>query len=313
MRCAAVVFAVGLTANLCHSEVVVQHVGNTDPGSECWRQFGAGTGVTQGPVSDDGGVDAWLVDDNSTQAGSLLAREHELTVEQVQDATTIGWTLLVCLRIVELPDPLEGIPSSSPAISYRNGARAWDMHFGSDDAGAPAVKLVTAGGNGIVITLADSGYHLFELTYDPVADSASLSIDGDLRATGYGGFAHASAPAILWGAFTQNDTGHANFSLVEFAIGELDATDCNSNGILDTCEIQLGESEDVNNDGVPDDCQPCLAADIDGDGQVGIGDFLLVLAQWGPCPPKCFADVNGDGDVGIADFLMVLGAWGPCP
>jgi len=56
----------------------------------------------------------------------------------------------------------------------------------------------------------------------------------------------------------------------------------------------------------------CLAADIDDDGAVGIGDFLLVLAQWGPCPPQCFADINGDGTVGIADFLEVLGQWGPC-
>ena len=313
MHCAVVVLAVGLTANLCHSHVVVQHIGNLDPTSECWDQTGAGVGVSEGPVSNDGGVDAWFVDDNSTQVGSLLHRDHELTVEQVQDATSAGWTLLVCLRIVELPDPLEGAASGSPAISYRNGERAWDMHFGSDDAGTPAVELVTAGGNGIVFPLADSGYHLFELTYDPVAESASLSIDGDLRATGYEGFAHSSVPAVLWGAFTQNDTGHANFSFVQFAIDGLEATDCNSNGILDSCEIQTGESNDVNNDGVPDDCQPCLAADIDGDGQVGIGDFLLVLAQWGPCPPQCLGDVDGDGNVGILDFLLVLANWGPCP
>ena len=37
------------------------------------------------------------------------------------------------------------------------------------------------------------------------------------------------------------------------AFAELDATDCNSNGILYTFEIQLGESEDVNNDGVSGD------------------------------------------------------------
>ena len=54
-------------------------------------------------------------------------------------------------------------------------------------------------------------------------------------------------------------------------------------------------------------------ADVDGDNVVGISDFLLVLAQWGPCPPKCFADVDGDGEVGILDFLQVLAEWGPCP
>jgi len=58
---------------------------------------------------------------------------------------------------------------------------------------------------------------------------------------------------------------------------------------------------------------PCAAADVDEDGDVGIGDFLLVLAQWGPCPPQCLGDFDGDGIVGINDFLLVLANWGPCP
>ena len=43
---------------------------------------------------------------------------------------------------------------------------------------------------------------------------------------------------------------------------------------------------------------PCLT-DLDGDGNVGIGDFLLVLAQWGPCPPKCLGDVDGDSGASL--------------
>lgn len=56
----------------------------------------------------------------------------------------------------------------------------------------------------------------------------------------------------------------------------------------------------------------CCPADLNGDDVVGIGDFLLVLAQWGPCPPLCLADIDGDQVVGILDFLAVLAAWGPC-
>ena len=54
-------------------------------------------------------------------------------------------------------------------------------------------------------------------------------------------------------------------------------------------------------------------ADINGDGTVGIGDFLLLLAAWGPCPepPRpCPADLDGDGIVGIGDMLILFGAWG---
>ncbi len=52
--------------------------------------------------------------------------------------------------------------------------------------------------------------------------------------------------------------------------------------------------------------------DIDGDGVVGINDFLIVLGRWGACPPSpdpCPADLDGDGVVGIGDFLLVIGNW----
>lgn len=54
--------------------------------------------------------------------------------------------------------------------------------------------------------------------------------------------------------------------------------------------------------------------DVDGDGIVGILDFLALLAAWGPCPgscpPACPADLDGDCTVGILDFLIVLANWG---
>jgi len=53
--------------------------------------------------------------------------------------------------------------------------------------------------------------------------------------------------------------------------------------------------------------------DIDGDGLVGITDFLMLLADWGPCdrpcPPQCAADLDGDCNVGINDFLLLLANW----
>jgi probable HAF family extracellular repeat protein len=52
--------------------------------------------------------------------------------------------------------------------------------------------------------------------------------------------------------------------------------------------------------------------DLDGDCTVGIDDFLILLAAWGPCPPAggCPADLNGDGSVGVVDFLVLLANWG---
>jgi hypothetical protein len=57
-----------------------------------------------------------------------------------------------------------------------------------------------------------------------------------------------------------------------------------------------------------------VTGDLDGDGAVGILDFLALLAAWGPCPgpcpPFCPADVDFDCAVGITDFLALLGNWG---
>ncbi len=56
-----------------------------------------------------------------------------------------------------------------------------------------------------------------------------------------------------------------------------------------------------------------LAGDVDGDGVVGILDFLELLGAWGPCPdpcpPSCASDFDEDCAVGVADFLILLGNW----
>ncbi len=86
--------------------------------------------------------------------------------------------------------------------------------------------------------------------------------------------------------------------------------DCNGNRVLDSCEIDFGTSQDLNGNGVPDECDPPCPWDCaDGDGHIGIAEFLAVLGTWGRTGVPC--DVNGDG-VGIDDFLAVLGLWGPC-
>jgi hypothetical protein len=55
--------------------------------------------------------------------------------------------------------------------------------------------------------------------------------------------------------------------------------------------------------------------DLDGDGMVGVTDFLDLLANWGPCiylPPDCPWDFDADGVCGVTDFLALLAHWGPC-
>jgi hypothetical protein len=61
----------------------------------------------------------------------------------------------------------------------------------------------------------------------------------------------------------------------------------------------------------PGDPFPVQLGDLDGDGAVGVTDFLLLLAGWGACTADCcLPDLDLDGDVGVADFLILLAHWG---
>ena len=95
-------------------------------------------------------------------------------------------------------------------------------------------------------------------------------------------------------------------------------------------EPSRATSADFDNDGDPDVAvanslsddvsvlinQTCLPAepcpwDLGGDGTVGVGDLLALLAAWGPNPGHP-ADFDSDGVVGIADMLALFANWGPC-
>lgn len=79
--------------------------------------------------------------------------------------------------------------------------------------------------------------------------------------------------------------------------------DLGGNCFADTCV-------DINEDGLPDECQ-CLS-DINDDGAVTIDDILALLSKWGctNCPDE---DLNADGIVDIDDLLAIMANWGNCP
>ncbi|MCH7797135.1 MAG: hypothetical protein IID28_01655 [Planctomycetes bacterium] len=127
--------------------------------------------------------------------------------------------------------------------------------------------------------------------FDFVGDS--VSIEGNMALVGASGD----------GEFGSNSGALHSFT-------GFDGTDCNGNGTPDDCEILSGDVNDLNGNGIPDTCD--VPGDLDGDGTVGITDFLLLLGAWGPCGEcgACLADIDGDCQVGINDMLILLGAWG---
>ena len=104
-------------------------------------------------------------------------------------------------------------------------------------------------------------------------------------------------------------------------------TDCDANGVEDTCQIRNDPGADCNENGVPDTCElfkPGVDTDFDGrlddcerarcdldlDGLVSGPDLSILLAIWGSSSPA-FGDFNSDGVIGGADIAVLLGSWGP--
>lgn len=140
-----------------------------------------------------------------------------------------------------------------------------------------------------------------------------------LRASDAGPFDYFGVSAALQGAhgmigaWAEDDEG-GNLGL-GYAFGSFG--DCNQNAVLDLCDIANGTSEDVDGDGVPDECTG-LIGDTDCDGAVTFDDIVgLVRALSGEDVyyayyPDCRwenADCDQDGLVtfdDIAPFVALL-------
>lgn len=86
----------------------------------------------------------------------------------------------------------------------------------------------------------------------------------------------------------------------------LSGNDCNGNGEDDAIDIAMEDSADVNNNGIPDECEQC-PADFDGDGFVSGVDFDLYVNAFES--GDAAADFDGDGFVSGIDFDLFVAAF----
>jgi len=117
----------------------------------------------------------------------------------------------------------------------------------------------------------------------------------------------------FWGvssAYAQADPFNADFVAGDGAvlIGQFSTED--GVAIRGTMLLQVTSNGDTLTEVVSFEHLFCPWDCANGDGLVGINDFLAVLAQWGLVGSSC--DFDGGG-VGITDFSELLANWGPCP
>jgi hypothetical protein len=97
------------------SGLVFSHTGQADPTTEGWTALGGGTSVATFPVS-DGGVDAWVVDDDGSGAGSSRFYSRNLPPDVMCWARTAGARLRTHMRIVDVPDTLDNARATCAMI-----------------------------------------------------------------------------------------------------------------------------------------------------------------------------------------------------
>ncbi len=84
--------------------------------------------------------------------------------------------------------------------------------------------------------------------------------------------------------------------------------DCNTNGRGDRGDIAAGVSQDRNNDGIPDECQPPICyADFNNDGGVDGSDVESFYIAWANA--ESGADTNEDGGVDGGDVETFFVQW----
>lgn len=99
-------------------------------------------------------------------------------------------------------------------------------------------------------------------------------------------------------------------------------TDCNMNGISDSCEIEFGQVTDANSNGIPDECESSYTCgDADGNSIVNISDAVYLIAYifgGGNAPnPLLAGDADCNGIINISDAVYLIayifgGGSAPC-
>ncbi len=204
----------GINAN---AAVIHSHSGLTNPTLEGFTLVNPGN-VTVGPVVNDMGFDAWGMDHSSGgtsfyQSGGLSVGDKALIASQ-------GWTLSLRARVVNDSSFIHNV-----FATLDTGTRRFDLTLSlnsSGDTTAHLIETVVSAQNtpGQTYSLTGSGsqYHLFQLQFDPISQTADLFIDGIERISNYDGHTDfVSNRGLFWGAANGSQ---GNFNLVTLESGQ---------------------------------------------------------------------------------------------
>ena len=184
------------------------HSGGVDPTTEGFTLLRLGN-PTLNPVIGDLGLNAWSIHQGSLS--DIAQYSQTLTTQEQGDAAN-GWIFSLTVRAL----PPFRQPSFGTFGSFSDGAKTYSLLLGAQPSGDPLVQF---GNVQYSLTGGGSGYHNYQLRYQPVIGSASLWIDGTEKLTGLTGASTSSGVKFLWGG-GQNPYGTlaANWNEASFTI-----------------------------------------------------------------------------------------------
>ncbi|MCP3903058.1 MAG: hypothetical protein GY715_05415 [Planctomycetes bacterium] len=240
---------------------------------------------------------------------------HRLRLVGTAETTDVE-TGNILVDLADLRDPADG---------FADG-----LHDVRDALGADLVCLI------VVSPSAGVAYRMFELS--TAFASSAFSVVG----TGQGGLVFAHEAGHNMGCAHNHEPGITN-TIFCYSFGYREPA-----GVWNTImsnppgtHVDLFSSPDLSFMGIPmgvsgDRCPPDAAdnvrslneaaatvaafratvvprcpGDLDGSGDVGFGDVLVIIGAWGPCV-GCPEDLDDSGDVGFGDVLAAIAHWGSC-
>ena len=183
--------------------------------------------------------------------------------------------------------------------------------------GCNALSACVNSDKGYALAEADLSGHAFDGIFLYSAQPIDC-FDGPLGCNSARGDPNASPPPVVFSTSVDSATRTLEFQPLITPEDALSPEDMAFDDVTfpGQCAVWINEAGETNRIAafeVPCPCPPPICpADFNGNCEVGIEDFLQLLAAWGPCP-GCPEDLVVDGDVGIKDFLLIIASWGPCP
>ena len=204
---------------------VISHTGSADPTTEGFTLDGRGCCTTLESLPNDMGHAAWSVA-GIAQNSQALYFSGPLSTAQRTDISSQGFVLTANIRVLQGAAPVYNPVSPFVTISAQldTGFRRFDMHFGVEANGDTVVVLPTsfdlsggtvaqAFGPNFTLTGLGSSYHNYRLAFDPLTQSANLSVDGVERLQNYAGnTSYLENVGVRWGA---SGGGQGNFTSVQ--------------------------------------------------------------------------------------------------